>query len=509
MATQELIERLHPLERKVLPVLKNHSDIHEIVKASGLLEVEVVRALQWLSNKEVLTLESRSNEMIVLDEEGKKYIKSGFPEKIFLSALVKGEKTAKQVIKAGITEGELNSSIGLLKKEQLIEVKKDKEILFSITQKGREFLKKELPQEVFIKTLPQTKEKLSVLEQQILSELLRRKQVVTIQTQKTKKIMLTSLGKKVVLMKLDETLLERITPELLRSGSWKDKKFRGYDVEINVPQVSGGKRHFVNQAQEYAKKIWLDMGFKEMTGPHVVSGWWNFDALFTPQDHPAREMHDTFFLAPPHDKAKLESKKLVAAVKETHMSGAKTGSRGWGGLWSEEEASRVILRTHTTATSAQTLASLKKEDLPAKYFSLAKCFRNETVDATHLFDFNQTDGIVVDPNATFTDLLGYLKQFFKKMGFEHAQFRPAHYPYTEPSVGIYVFHPVHNKWLGIGGAGLFRPEVVVPLLGFDCPVLAWGPGFDRIMLDYYAITDIRDLYNNDLKQLREIKQWVL
>jgi len=167
-----------------------------------------------------------------------------------------------------------------------------------------------------------------------------------------------------------------------------------------------------------------------------------------------------------------------------------------------------VLRTHTTILSAKTLSQLKKADLPAKFFALGKNFRNEALDWKHLFEFNQTEGIVIDKNANFRHLLGYLKEFFKKMGFAKARFRPAYFPYTEPSVEIDVFHPVKKEWVELGGAGMFRPEVVVPLLGENIPVLAWGPGFDRLILDNYNITDIRDLYKNDLKQLREMRAWL-
>ena len=149
------------------------------------------------------------------------------------------------------------------------------------------------------------------------------------------------------------------------------------------------------------------------------------------------------------------------------------------------------------------------EDLPKKYFSLGKCFRNESLDWSHLFEFYQTDCIVVDEHANLKHLFGYLKQFFIKMGFEKVRFRPAHFPYTEPSVEVDVYHPKHKTWIELGGAGIFRPEVVVPLIGFDVPVLAWGLGFPRIIADYYKINDIRNLYRNDVEQVRKMKEWML
>ena len=138
---------------------------------------------------------------------------------------------------------------------------------------------------------------------------------------------------------------------------------------------------------------------------------------------------------------------------------------------------------------------------------MGKNFRNETIDWCHGFEFYQTEGIVVDDNVNFRHLLGYLQDFYKKMGFEKVRFRPAYFPYTEPSVEVDVFHPERKCWVELGGAGIFRPEITVPLLGIKTPVLAWGQGFDRIIMDYYAIKDLRELYKNDLKQLRDMKFW--
>jgi len=167
-----------------------------------------------------------------------------------------------------------------------------------------------------------------------------------------------------------------------------------------------------------------------------------------------------------------------------------------------------MARTHTTILSAKTIASLKQTELPAKYFSVAKCFRNETLDWSHLFEFYQAEGIVIDENVNFKHLLGYLKEFFLKMGFSKIRFRPSFFPYTEISIECEVFHPIKKQWVELGGAGIFRPEVVKPLFGKDVPVLAWGLGLDRVILDYYEFKDIRELYKNDLKQLKEAKVWL-
>ncbi|MBI2662082.1 phenylalanine--tRNA ligase subunit alpha [Candidatus Woesearchaeota archaeon] len=235
----------------------------------------------------------------------------------------------------------------------------------------------------------------------------------------------------------------------------------------------------------------------------MQSAFWDLDALFVPQDHPAREMQDTFYL---EGKAKLPT--LWEKIKETHENGGDTKSTGWKYKFSKEEAEKVLLRTHMTVLSARKLAQLKKEDLPVKLFAVNRVFRNEALDWKHLFEFYQVEGIVVDPRANLQHLKGYLREFYLKMGYTDVKMTPSHFPYTEPSLEVSVFHPVKKEWVELGGAGIFRPEVVVPLLGFDCPVLAWGQGMGRIIGEYWKLQDIRDLYKNDLKQLREIKMWM-
>lgn len=246
------------------------------------------------------------------------------------------------------------------------------------------------------------------------------------------------------------------------------------------------------------------MGFKEMTGSYCQSGFWNFDALFTAQDHPVRELQDTFFI---DDKKASLPDKIVERVKDAHEGKIK-GSKGWDYDWKEEDAKKVVLRTHTTCLSARTLVEIaKNKEFPAKYFALGKCFRNETIDWSHGFEFNQTEGIVVDEDANFRQLLGYLIEFFEKMGYKKIRIRPGYFPYTEPSLEIDVYYSKHKKWIELGGAGMFRPEVTIPLFGRHIPVLAWGPGFDRIIMEFFKIHDLREMYKNDLNALREMRVW--
>ncbi len=503
MNTEKIIESLSPNERKILPYLKE-KDLDEIVKKSNLDKTSILRALEYLSNKKIVILSHVKKKVVEIGVNGALYKKKGLPERRLLSLInekriISLEEAQKQ---SALSDDEFKASIGAVKKKALIDIKNGK-VLFTGT--NDEISRRSL-EEVFIDLLPIDYSTLSQEQMYALKSLERRKEIIEIKDVEKIGISITKLGEEI--MKLGEKigeLIENITPALLEKESlWKGKKFRRYDVTSPLPQITGGKRHFVNQATDYARKIWTDMGFKEMEGNMLQSSFWVFDALFTAQDHPVREMQDTFFV---NKKEELPDKKLVKAVKDSHEKGID-GSKGWRYEWNEEEAKKCVLRTHTTVLSSHTLANLKKEDIPAKFFAIGKCFRNETVDWCHGFEFNQSEGIVVAPNLNFRDLLGYLTEFYKKMGFDKLRFRPSYFPYTEPSVEIDAWHPEKKIWLEIGGAGMFRPEVVIPLLGENLTVLAWGPGFDRMLMDYYQIKDLRDLYKNDLTQLRKMRAWM-
>jgi phenylalanyl-tRNA synthetase alpha chain len=509
MDIDKLVASLHPLERKAVPFLAKCSTLKDLMDASKLSEPEAMRALQWLENKEVLKITSEVNETLALDTNGAEYLEKGLPERRFLKALEKKILPIPKIGKeAGLTPEETTVCLGLLKKKAAIEIDNG---VITITDQGKKALAQPWLEEAFLKRVAEGNIRpadLSPEEKFAFDIFTKRKSIIKTAVEKIKRFELTDLGKQLDNADVGSVeTVDSLTPEMLKEGSWKDKSFRRYDVTINVPKISRGKRHFVNQATDYAKKVWIELGFKEMEGPMVNTCFWNFDALFVPQDHPAREMQDTFYMKTPKS-GKLPDTGVVEKVKAMHETGGDIESAGWEYAYDEEIAKKLVLRPHTTVLSSKTLAALKKEDWPAKFFCVGRCFRNEAVDWSHLFEFNQTDGIVIDKDANFRHLLGYLKRFFAKLGFPKARFRPAFFPYTEPSVEIDVFHPVHKKWIELGGAGMFRPEVVKPLLGEEIPVLAWGPGFDRIMMEYYNITDLRDLYRNNLNQMRNMRQWM-
>ena len=288
-----------------------------------------------------------------------------------------------------------------------------------------------------------------------------------------------------------------MTPEYLRSGAWRETPLRPYDVKAFAPSVHPGKRHPLREIIEKVRQIYLEMGFTEIGGQWARTAFWNLDALFIPQDHPAREMQDTFYLEAPRT-VPLEQREVVDAVQAVHEDGGTTGSTGWGTAWSEEEASQLLLRTHTTVDTISHLA--KHPEAPQRVFMVGRVFRKERLDATHLPEFHQVEGIVVEPDASLDMLIGLLRTFYRKMGFDDVRVRPAYFPYTEPSMEVEVSY--HGKWLELGGAGIFRPEVTEPH-GIEHPVLAWGLGLERLAMMMLGLTDIRDLYLSDVDWLRK------
>jgi phenylalanyl-tRNA synthetase alpha chain len=509
MNNAEIIDGLHVYERKTLSALRETSVFDALLSKTGLKDVQLMRAVQWLQNKNLVTVKEELKELVVPDSNGREYLKSGLPEMRFLNAIKNAPLDISSLkSKIRLSEQEIEVCIGLLRKKLAINIsKKPKGLEFEITENGKTILETGSMEEQFLKRLPLDFASLSREERFSYDEIKKRSRIIKNELVKTRTVFLTELGTEISGYDMTKELVESLTPEIIKDGSWQFKKFRRYDVKAQVPHVYYGRRHFVNESVDYIKRIWLDLGFKEMEGNFVQSSFWNFDSLFTPQDHPAREMQDTFFISNP-DKAKLPEKAIVDKIASAHENGWTTGSRGWRYHWNPEEAKKLVMRTHTTVLSAKTIAGLKESELPARYFAVGRCFRNETQDWSHLFEFYQVEGIVIDPNANFKNLIGYLKLFYRKMGYEQVKIRPGYFPYTEMSAEIDVFDKAHNKWIELGGAGIFRPEVVKPLLGKDVPVLAWGLGLSRIISQYYELNDLRNLHSNDLKQLREAKAWL-
>ncbi|XP_034939536.1 phenylalanine--tRNA ligase alpha subunit isoform X2 [Chelonus insularis] len=312
-----------------------------------------------------------------------------------------------------------------------------------------------------------------------------------------------------------EKLEADLTSDLLVNDAWKEKKFKPYNFDAMGSALDIGHLHPLLKVRTEFRKIFLEMGFTEMsTNNFVESSFWNFDALFQPQQHPARDAHDTFFISEPKYSTKFP-KDYLEKVKQVHSKGGY-GSKGYLYDWKIEEAQKNLLRTHTTAVSARMLYKLMQEGKfrPVKYFSIDRVFRNETLDATHLAEFHQVEGFIADYNLTLGDLIGTLYEFFKKLGIEKLKFKPAYNPYTEPSMEVFCFHEGLGKWIEIGNSGVFRPEMLLPMgLPENVNVIAWGLSLERPTMIKYKLDNIRDLvgprvdlqmvYNNPICRLEK------
>lgn len=294
--------------------------------------------------------------------------------------------------------------------------------------------------------------------------------------------------------------ISRLSPTMLQDGSWQGKRFRPYNIGL-PPRLVAGARNPYRRFLDKTKQTLLGLGFEEMRGSLVENEFWNMDALFMPQFHPARDIHDAYYVAAPtHSQGISEAtdelaESYLSNVAATHEGHGASGSHGWGYCFDKERTRRLVLRSQGTALSVRQLAN--SPNIPGKYFSMARCFRYDAVDATHAPDFIQIEGIILSENMTLRHLLGMLMIFAREVAqAEEIKAVPAYFPYTEPSVEVHMKHP-ELGWIELGGSGIFRPEVTEPL-GINVPVIAWGLGLDRMAMMALGERDIRNLFTNNL-----------
>jgi phenylalanyl-tRNA synthetase alpha chain len=503
---EKIAYSLSEREKEILKYILENKRVEEIVELTNFDETTVKKAMLFLENKGIIKIKYKPVEIVELDKNGVIYLKNGLPERILANVLVEKGEISFDEIKE-LSKQELNIAIGELKKLDLIEIEGQK-----IRIKNRGEAIKKFPQEKFLEELPKEKNKLSDEEKEILKNLIKRKEIVKIDKKIEIDYESLPLAKEVFdyLSSVKQQIIESLTPEILKNKSWKKKKFKYYDVKSKVPQIYYGKRNFYLYFLERVREKLVSYGFKEMEDGIVVNEFWNFDALFQPQHHMAREWSDTYYLRNQTFEIPIP-KEVLKRVKEVH-------EEKWKYKWDEKKARNIILRPQGTVLSAITLyknskrigeflKNAKEKTVFEKYFSIAKVFRPDIVDATHLTEFNQLEGIIIGYKLSFSNLLAWLEQLTKEISSaKEVIFKPDYFPFTEPSVEISI--KVENKILEVGGAGIFREEVVKPLLGENYKdgliVLAWGLGIDRLVLAKYKLNDIRLLFTRNLKFLREI-----
>ena len=503
MDIQKIIDTLHPLERKVFPLLLKYYSLKEIINVSGMQEVEVMRAVQWLNNKKLIFINETYEELIFLGENGKKYLETSLPERLFLNAISEKSLTLDEIgAKTKLTREELEVSLGILRRKNAIEIHKIQTgISVSITSFGKKSLEKESFEEKFLKRdFPIPVARLTEEDRLLLDELKKRKDIINLETIKVKSLSLSEIGKEVMKHGIETDVIEKLTTQLIASKEWKGKTFRRYDITSQVPAIHPGRMQHYRRFLDEIKQKFLELGFSEMSGSMVETDFWNMDALFMPQFHSARDIHQAYYVKEPK-YAKELPEQIVKNVKMAHENGFGTGSRGWRYDFDIQRTHRYLLRTQGTACSARTLASPELK-IPGKYFAIARCFRPDIIDSSHHTEFNQLEGIVIDKTVNFKNLLGMLKTFAERItGSKKIKFLPAYFPFTEPSVEGYIWHEKLKKWLEVLPAGIFRPELTLPL-GIKEKVLAWGIGIDRLYMIRENINDIRQLFSQNLEYLR-------
>lgn len=479
----------------------------ELAESAGLELRQATSALSWLVTKGMAAMKEEVDKLYSLDREGLQHARNGLPERRALERLAKGSFTLDQGVNEGIfadlKEGQI--AIGHLKRKGwATPAKKEEGLTLIALEPVEELLKRERPPDeqllsMLAKDKELTRSQIEVTEEgpTALRQLKARKGLLRERERTRRTYSLTPLGSDLIRAGIElKPQISQLTHEHLLSGSWQEAEFAPYDISTHAPVPESGGRHPMSLLIQEIRQIFLEMGFTEIAGDYVESAFWNMDALFIPQDHPARELQDTLYLSDPAT-IKLTDEEIIKKVKAIQESGGDTGSRGWGGKWDRKTGERALLRTHTTVNTVRYLQN--HPEPPVKVFSVGRVFRRENVDSTHLPEFHQIEGICMEEGASFAMLVGLLKHFYARMGFPEVRVRPGYFPYTEPSMEVEV--KWQGRWLELGGSGIFRPEVTAPF-GVKAPVLAWGLGLERLAMLRLGLKDIRQLYLPDLEWLR-------
>jgi len=473
-----LSQVFHDIEKKIIHSLQHNENltIADIMKKTGLQSDQVRRGIEWLKLKNLAYVKELKDILYNFGEKGHEAIEKGLPERRLVNEIEKGNTTFDKL--KPILGSDFNAAIAYAKKNDWIFItKNEKSTELSLNKDNQESV-----EEKFIlanKSLEKNKTneiKVSADSLFAIASLKKRPDFIVESSSTIKKISLTDEGKKINLDDLSQS-----------SGA--------IDVEAKVPEVFAARTHPLKDTIDEIREIFVTLGFSEINGNMTQSSFWNFDALFTPQDHPARELQDTFYLDGISVK-KIATPEQIRKVSESHK-------KNWRYHWDINEARKMVLRTHTTCVTIKHLAENKPDE--ARVFSLGRVFRNEKVSYKHLVEFNQIEGVVVGKDANLRNLMGIQKEFYKRIGITKIKFWPTFFPYTEPSLQTMVYNERLGKWVELFGMGIFRPEVTKPL-GITKPVLAWGGGIERIAMLKYGIDDVREFYNNNLSWLRSARK---
>ena len=498
-------KQLHPLELKVLAHYKSEEQISasDIVSSLQFMIGQANQVISWLAQKafivEVSSIQEVAYEVTALGQEWRN---KGSPAERLLRLVSEKPYTMVEVVQAlGIEQKDGGSAYGILAKNGNVSMDQDKKILIKNDT---------LPTSIVVcnTLLTHTEEilesNLSKEEIEIIHQYAKKRGSASAPFRKIERTVstyaLSEEGNAIAIQVKESGITGNevgvVTQELLKTEAWRESTFREYNINLPPNRVSVGRRNPYSEFLQQAKDKLVGLGFEEFDGPLVETEFWNADALFMPQFHPARDIHDVYYIQDPQH-AKEIPEPWLSNIADAHEHGGNTGSRGWNYKFDRDFTRRLILRSQGTVMSAKTLTNAK---IPGKYFGMLRVFRHDQVDATHLSDFYQTEGIMIGDDVNIKTLLGLLKIFAEEFAdAEEVKYVPGYFPFTEPSIEVHIKHPKIG-WMELGGSGIFRPEVTKSL-GIDVPVAAWGIGIDRMATMKMNINDIRDLFTNDLDQV--------
>lgn len=512
MDVQSIIKNLHPLEIRVLLRFNLGEELtaEKLEKELEYKPGHANQAFSWLTGKKLVSeIRREAHTFFEITELGRTYAASGTPEEKILKLLKeKGSHTLPEIAASlNLNNKDVGSAFGVLSKEGAVKMDENKKAAFIEMPRDKRFaviialirLASECPSgtinqntlaEDEIRAMGSLAKKRGAAD--FPFRILERENVIYSLTPDAAEVKtaLATAG-------ITGEEIGSLTPALLKNGNWKKGTFREYNTSILPARIIQGRTNPYVSFLESVKDKLCSLGFEEFDGPLVETEFWNSDALFMPQFHAARDIHDAYYVKNPTHAKSIEEPWLsnVAAI---HENGGNTGSRGWNYSFDKEFTRRLILRSQGTALSAQ---QLHKAKIPGKYFGIARCFRYDKVDATHLSDFYQTEGIVLGDEVNLKTLLGFLEMFAIEIaGATEVKYVPGYFPFTEPSIEVHIKHPVLG-WFELGGSGIFRPEVT-KAMGIDVPVLAWGIGIDRMALMALGLNDLRELFSNDIEGVR-------
>ena len=499
------VSNLHKIEKKILLTLVKHdkTDIENLAINTNLSVDNVRRGIEWLKYKgmllvsvqkeSLLQIVSKSSRITPSDDKTGNLDRLTLPERRIINQMKKiGQKNINISELAKLCHmSNIEFSVGIRNAIRNGWLIKGADGL-NITNSSKNPSFEELLLEKISKFEKTKLSELTDKELQGFNHLKKRPGYIKEIIEKSFLISLTSEGKKIAssLNNGDVNGIGTITAEILNTGKWKNESFSEIDVTSPVRTRMIGRTHPLTDVINEIREIFVSMGFSEIEGSTIQSGFWNFDILFTPQDHPARDMQDTFYLSNLTDE---EADPIISKkVSNFHKT-------EWNYDWNLEKSKKTVLRTHTTPVTIKYLSENKPNY--GRIFSIGRVFRNEKMSYKHLMEFHQIEGIVIGETINLRDLMGLQKQFYSKLGLEKVKFWPTYFPYTEPSLQSMVYIDKLEKWVELFGMGMFRPEVTESV-GISSNVLAWGGGLERIAMIRYGLNDVRELYDNKLSWLR-------